>query len=148
MRLKSFRSFLWAALALWWTVGGVLPARAMEDDGSTLYARTLLEQINNYRQVNGLPPLRFDAGLTRLAKNHSFAMFQQKRMSHRNFDERFERSGSRLCVENVGWNYSNPLKQFDAWRHSSGHDENMLKDGVSKAGIAEIGKYVTFFACK
>ena len=75
-------------------------------------------------------------------------MFQQKRMSHRNFDERFERSGSRLCVENVGWNYSNPLKQFDAWRHSSGHDENMLKDGVSKAGIAEIGKYVTFFACK
>lgn len=145
MQLKTF---LWTTLALLYVVVAPLGARGMEDDGSTLYARTLLEQINNYRQVNGLAPLRFDAGLTSLAKTHSFAMFQQKRMSHRNFDERFERSGSRLCVENVGWNYSNPLKQFDAWRHSSGHDENMLKDGVAKAGIAEIGKYVTFFACK
>ena len=145
MQLKTF---LWTTLALLCVVVAPLGARAMEDDGSTLYARTLLEQINNYRQVNGLAPLRFDAGLTSLAKTHSFAMFQQKRMSHRNFDERFERSGSRLCVENVGWNYSNPLKQFDGWRHSSGHDENMLKDGVAKAGIAEIGKYVTFFACK
>ena len=123
-------------------------AGAMQDEGASLYARTLLEQINLYRQDNGLNPLRFDANLIRLAKNHSFEMFRQKMMSHRNFDERFERSGSRLCVENVGWNYSNPLKQFDGWRHSSGHDQNMLKEGVTKAGIAEIGNYVTFFACK
>lgn len=121
---------------------------AMQDEGATLYGRTLLEQINLYRQDNGLNPLRFDANLIHLAKNHSFAMSQQKRVSHSKFNERFERSGSRLCVENVGWNYSNPLKQFDAWRRSSGHDQNMLKEGVYKAGIAEIGNYVTFFACK
>jgi uncharacterized protein YkwD len=146
MRLKIFRFILWAPLALLSIVGAALPARAA-DDGSTLYDRTLLEQINNYRQVNGLNSLRFDVRLARLAKTHSFEMFQQKRVSHRNFDERFERAGSRLCVENVGWNYSTPLKQFDGWRHSSGHDENMLKEGVTRAGIAEVGRYVTFFAC-
>lgn len=121
---------------------------ASSAEGIPIYSQTLLEQINLYRQDNGLNPLRFDDNLIRLAKNHSFAMFQQKRMSHARFDERFERSGSRLCVENVGWNYSTPLQQFDAWRRSSGHDQNMLKDGIYKAGIAEIGKYVTFFACK
>lgn len=123
-------------------------AQAAPAEGVPIYSQTLLEQINLYRQDNGLNPLRFDDNLIRLAKNHSFAMFQQKRMSHARFDERFERSGSRLCVENVGWNYSTPLQQFDAWRRSSGHDQNMLKEGVYKAGIAEIGKYVTFFACK
>jgi uncharacterized protein YkwD len=121
---------------------------ARQDEGATLYGRTLLEQINLYRQDNGLNPLRFDAKLIHLAKNHSFAMSQQKRISHSKFNERFERSGSRMCVENVGWNYTTPLKQFDAWRRSSGHDQNMLKEGVYKAGIAEIGNYVTFFACK
>jgi uncharacterized protein YkwD len=123
-------------------------ARELPDVGVSLYSRTLLEQINLYRQDNGLNPLRFDAQLNHLAKTHSFAMFQQKRMSHSKFDERFERSGSRLCVENVGWNYSTALKQFDGWRRSKGHDQNMLKDGVSKVGIAEVGNYVTFFACK
>ena len=96
----------------------------------------------------GLPSLRFDDRLNHLAMTHSFAMSRQKRMSHANFDERFQRSGSRMCVENVGWNYPTPLKLFDGWRHSSGHNDNMLKDGVYYVGIAEVGKYVTFFACQ
>jgi uncharacterized protein YkwD len=127
-----------------------LSAAAQEPatEGVSQYSRTLLEQINLYRQDKGLNPLRFDAHLNHLARNHSYEMFQQKTMSHSHFDERFARSGSRLCVENVGWNYSTPLKQFDAWSRSRGHDQNMLAEGVNKAGIAEIGKYVTFFACK
>ncbi|MBV5319307.1 MAG: CAP domain-containing protein [Desulfobulbaceae bacterium] len=116
--------------------------------GVSLYGETLLAQINLYRQENGLNALRFDAGLNKLAQTHSFEMFQQKRMGHSNFNQRFERADSRLCVENVGWNYSNPLKMFDAWRLSRGHDENMLKEGINKAGISEVGDYVTFFACK
>ncbi|MCL2789830.1 MAG: CAP domain-containing protein [Desulfobulbus sp.] len=120
----------------------------MKDEGASLYARTLLEQINRYRYDRGLESLRFDANLIRLARHHSFEMFRQKIMSHRNFDQRFQRSGSRMCVENVGWNFSVPLKQFDAWRQSRDHDQNMLKEGVTKVGIAEVGNYVTFFACK
>ena len=121
---------------------------AYEQDDAGLYARTLLELINRYRNDYGLPSLRFDDRLNHLAMTHSFAMSRQKRMSHANFDERFERSGSRMCVENVGWNYPTPLKLFDGWKHSSGHNENMLKEGVYFVGIAEVGKYVTFFACQ
>lgn len=129
----------------------LLPMQAsavQEGEGVTLYGRTLLEQINLYRRDNGLNSLRFDAQLIHLAKNHSFAMSRQKMVSHSNFNERFERSGSRMCVENVGYNYTSPLKQFDGWRNSSAHDQNMLNAEITKAGIAEIGNYVTFFACK
>ena len=119
-----------------------------QSDGASLYARTLLEQINLYRHDNGLGQIRFDAHLNRLANRHSFEMFRQKMVSHRHFDQRFERSGSRVCVENVGSSFSVPRKQFDAWRQSSVHDQNMLKEGLTKAGIAEVGRYVTFFACK
>jgi len=140
------RSVLFAILLL-----SLIPSHKTalaQEEAASLYARTLLEQINRYRQDNGLGSLRFDANLIWLAKHHSFEMFRQKMMSHRNFDQRFDRSGSRMCVENVGWNYSTPLKQFDAWRQSSGHDQNMLKPEITKAGIAEVGNYVTFFACK
>lgn len=127
---------------------GAVRGASYEEDDASLYARTLLEQINAYRNDYGLPSLRFDDRLNHLAMTHSFAMSRQKRMSHANFDDRFERSGSRMCVENVGWNYPTPLKLFDGWRRSSGHNENMLKDGVNYVGIAEVGKYVTFFACQ
>ena len=112
------------------------------------YSRILLEQINLYRMNNGLNSLRIDPVLGQLAKEHSSHMFRRKRISHRNFDERSDQAGSCLCVENVGWHYTTPLKQFDAWRKSSGHDQNMLTKGILKAGIAEIGGYVTFFACQ
>ena len=125
-----------------------IPACAIQMTDTTLYGRTLLEQINRYRQDHGLSQLSFDPGLNRVAKSHSFTMFQQKRISHLDFNKRFERSGSRLCVENVGWNYTSPIKQFDAWRKSSAHDQNMLTDGLRKAGIAEVGGYVTFFSCQ
>lgn len=127
-----------------------IPVQAKEarPAGVSLYGETLLAQINIYRQENGLNGLRFDPGLIQLAQKHSYEMFQQKRIGHSNFNQRFERSNSRLCVENVGWNFTNPLKMFDSWRASRGHDENMLKEGITKAGIAEVGDYVTFFACK
>jgi len=116
--------------------------------GVTPYGETLLAQINQYRQENGLNGLRFDPGLVRLAQKHSFEMFRDKRISHGNFNQRFERADSRLCVENVGWHYSNPLDIFAAWQGSRGHDQNMLREGINQAGIAEVGEYVTFFACK
>lgn len=126
------------------------PLRAGQDQEAEVprYCRTLLELINSYRQMQGLNSLRFDDRLYRLARTHSFAMFRSGRLSHQNFDERFSRSGSRMCVENVGWNHTTALKQFDGWRHSTGHDDNMRKQGITRAGIAEIGNYVTFFACQ
>ncbi len=123
-------------------------SRSQEEQLITPYAASLLDLINNYRRYYDLPPLRFDARLNHLARKHSFDMFRHKRMSHQGFQDRFRRSGRRLCVENVGWNYNTPIKQFDGWRHSRGHDENLLHEQIRSVGIAQVGTYVTFFACR
>jgi uncharacterized protein YkwD len=138
------KSVLWVLLLMLFMGSGPVPAAA----GTSLYSRTLLELINTYRQEHGLNTLRSDAGLNRLARQHSFEMFRQKRISHLSFKERFDRAGSDLCVENVGGNHSNARQQFDAWRRSSAHNQNMLHDAIQKAGVVEIGNYVTFFACR
>jgi uncharacterized protein YkwD len=114
----------------------------------TPYVRTLLAQINLYRQDNGLQSLVLDPALTRAARTHSFSMFQQKRLSHLRFDQRFQQSNSRFCVENIGRGATNPLKQFDNWRRAGAHDQNMLVEEIRRAGIAEVGGFVTFFACQ
>ena len=137
------KSVLWVLLLMLFT--GAVPVPV---DGTSLYCRTLLELVNTYRQEHGLNTLRSDAGLNQLARQHSFAMFRQKRISHLSFKDRFERAGSDLCVENVGGNHSNARQQFDAWKRSSAHNQNMLRDSIQKAGVAEIGNYVTFFACR
>lgn len=119
----------------------VIPA----EDGS--YRQILLERINLYRLENGLNPLQLDPFLSHLAWNHCVAMFAKGRANHRDIDERFAQIDSTLCVENIGWNYGSPLGVFEGWRKSRGHNKNLLKEGINRAGIAEVGKYVTFFAC-
>jgi uncharacterized protein YkwD len=123
-------------------------AQAMRPADVSLFGETLLAMINRYRQDNGLTMLQFDPKLIQLAKKHSLEMFQQKAMGHRNFSERFDRSRSHLCVENVGWNYKTSQKMFEGWRNSPGHDRNMRAEGINKVGIAEVGDYITFFACQ
>ncbi len=127
---------------------GPVAARESVPAGVTPYGRTLLAQINLLRRDSGLGELAFDPALVKAARTHSFRMFQQKRLSHLDFKKRFAQSGSRLCVENIGWNFPNPLKQFDSWHGSVGHDRNMLVEDLRKAGIAEVGGYVTFIACR
>ncbi len=112
------------------------------------FSAELMERINTYRYQHGLGTLQFNGRLNQLARQHSMDMYRQRRMSHQGFDDRFRYSGSHLCVENVGWHYSTPAKQFEGWQHSSGHRSNMLEPSVVSAGIAEVGGYVTFFACR
>ena len=137
------RRVLWGVLL---TLGlSIVP---MTTEGSSLYSRTLLELINTHRQEHGLNTLRADDGLHRLARQHSFTMFRQKRVSHLGFRDRFDRAGSALCVENVGEGHTNARQQFEAWRNSSAHNQNMLHEDIQKTGIVEINNYVTFFACR
>lgn len=112
------------------------------------YTHSLLGQINRYRMQKDLNQLRLDPTLTQLAKKHSLMMFQKHKVSHNNFDERFQQAGSSLCIENVGWNSSSLSQIFEGWQQSRGHNRNMLKEEINRVGIAETGNYVTFFACK
>lgn len=117
------------------------------EEAPDYYSLTLFDRINRYRTSCGLDALRWDSGLALLARNHSLTMSRREKSSHRGFDRRFKQAGSWLCVENVGWNYPSPLHMFEGWRQSDGHNENLLNDRVNRVGIAEVGRYVTYFAC-
>jgi len=107
----------------------------------------LLTLINQYRAGQGLDPLVPSDRLTSLASEHSEFMLEQRRISHERFRERFNRSLSLTCVENVGFGYRYPQAQLDGWIRSPGHNRNLLDPKVRKVGIAVQDVYVTFFAC-
>ena len=130
------------------TAGASVKAHEKRSTGVSLYAEMLLALINQYRLENGLNMLRFEPRLIQLARRHSVEMFQQKMVSHHNFKQRMEIARSCLCVENVGWNNNVPQKRFEDWQGTPENNQNMLAEGIQKAGIAEAGNYVTFIACK
>ena len=111
------------------------------------YSQALLTAINQYRLANNRNSLALDPFLMRLAQGHSQAMFNRQKASHRDIDDRFRQVNSSYCVENVGGDYHSPQEMMTAWRQSRRHDRNLLREGITRAGIAEVGNYVTFFAC-
>ncbi|MFZ0724697.1 MAG: MopE-related protein [Desulfobacterales bacterium] len=115
--------------------------------GNSAYETQLLELISAYRTSNALSPLSFDALLNSLAAEHSEYMHANNSMNHDGFYDRADRSGFSYCVENVGWNYPTPDAQFEGWRNSSGHNQNMLNTHIGYAGISKVGSFVTFLAC-
>lgn len=133
----------------------LFPAQPGSGSGSGLcgeapsaFEEAVLKHINQYRMKNGLEALSSHNTLQRLAKGHSQSMCREESLNHDKFGERFNRSGRLLCVENVGWNYASAIDQFEGWRKSAGHNENMLHRRIRVAGISKVGDYVTFFACE
>jgi uncharacterized protein YkwD len=110
----------------------------------------LLTRINAWRQEHGLDALRRDARLDALALEQARAMRAAKRLSHDGFDERFDRAGSNHCVENAGLLWPEPAakRQFEGWRDSPGHNENLLDPEIRRAGLAMDGGYTAFFSCR
>jgi uncharacterized protein YkwD len=122
-------------------------AHAGDKKASSSYEEELLSHINDYRLENGLNPLSFDNALNKSAKIQSQHMKLTDTLDHASFHDRYKQCGRSLCVENIGWNFITPDGQFQAWRNSRGHNENMLNKQIKHAGISKIGPYVTFFAC-
>jgi uncharacterized protein YkwD len=137
---RSRRSIAAAAFA-----GIAQLAYAAEADDS--YAQRLAVLVNQYRVAHQLAAFVVDAELINLGREHSAAMAKANQLNHDDFPARVRRSGRPLCVENVGWNYPWPEAQFDAWRASPGHDQNMLDPRVDRVGVAVVANYVTLIAC-
>ncbi|MGF1537977.1 MAG: CAP domain-containing protein [Elainellaceae cyanobacterium] len=111
---------------------------------------TILEQINEYRQEQGLAPLNSDGAIQQQAQQHSSAMAQgTSPVSHDGFDARVEAIAKsidyRSAAENVAYNegYASPGEQaVQGWLESPGHLENIRGDynltgiGVSRDGRA------------
>ena len=115
--------------------------------GPDTYVAELGKLVNEYRKQHGLAPLAADPRLELLADAHSAGMAGAHRMSHDGFQARMQKTGYKLCVENVGWNYPSARQQFEGWKNSPGHDHNLRDARVTRIGIGTSANYVTFIAC-
>jgi uncharacterized protein YkwD len=113
----------------------------MADPGAHLDSQVAASMISQYRQNNGVGTVVIDPELTRLAESQSQAMAAKNKLDHdvrAPLPKRLAEAGypATLAVENVSAGYHTLAEAFSGWRDSPPHRENMLKNGVTKMGIA------------
>ena len=109
--------------------------------GAELDPQAAASMISQYRQNNGLGAVVVDPDLMKLAEPQSQAMASQNKLDHdvkAPLAKRLAASGypATLAVENVSAGYHTLAEAFSGWRDSPPHKANMLKNGVTKLGIA------------
>ena len=113
----------------------------MADAGARLDPQAAASMISLYRQNNGLGGVTVDPALMNLAEQQSQAMAGRNKLDHDvkgPLERRLSASGypATLAVENVSAGYHTLAEAFSGWRDSPPHKANMLKNGVTKLGIA------------
>ncbi len=114
---------------------------SMADPGAKLDAQAAASMISLYRQNNGVGGVVVDPDLMKLAEQQAQAMASQNKLDHdvrAPLAKRLNSSGypATLAVENVSAGYHTLAEAFSGWRDSPPHRANMLKNGVTKLGIA------------
>jgi len=114
---------------------------SMANGGARLDPIAAASMISLYRQNNGLGGVAVDPALMKLAENQSMAMASRNKLDHdvtAPLAKRLNASGypANLAVENVSAGYHTLAEAFSGWRDSPPHKANMLKNGVTKLGIA------------
>ena len=114
---------------------------SMADGGARLDPQAAASMISLYRQNNGLGAVVVDPELMKLAEAQSQAMASRNKLDHdvkAPLTRRLNAAGypATLAVENVSAGYHTLAEAFSGWRDSPPHRENMLKNGVTKLGIA------------
>ena len=104
---------------------------------------TLLSLINEYRQQNGLQPLRVSSALTTAAQLHSEDMALNNYYSHtsldgRTFVDRIRQAGytyNTVLGENIAAGIATAQYVFEAWKSSPTHNSIMLDPRFKVVGI-------------
>ena len=113
----------------------------MAEPGARLDPVTAASMISQYRQNNLLSVVQVDSELMKLAEAQSQAMASQNKLDHdvrAPLVKRLAGAGypATVAVENVSAGYHTLAEAFSGWRDSPPHNANMLKNGVTKLGIA------------
>jgi len=113
----------------------------MANGGAKLDPQAAASMISLYRQNNGLGAVAVDPELMKLAEAQSQAMASRNKLDHdvkAPLAQRLNASGypATQAVENVSAGYHTLAEAFSGWRDSPPHRANMLKNGVTKLGIA------------
>jgi uncharacterized protein YkwD len=113
----------------------------MASAGARLDSQAAATMISQYRQNNGLGVVTVDPDLMKLAEQQSQVMASRNKLDHdvkAPLAQRLNASGypATQAVENVSAGYHTLAEAFSGWRDSPPHRANMLKNGVTKLGIA------------
>ena len=114
---------------------------SMANGGAKLDPVAAASMISLYRLNNSLGAVAVDPELMKLAEQQSQAMASRNKLDHdvkAPLAKRLNASGypATLAVENVSARYHTMAEAFSGWRDSPPHRANMLKNGVTKLGIA------------
>jgi uncharacterized protein YkwD len=104
---------------------------------------SLLEAVNGVRGAHKLRPLRVDPALVRAARAHSAALLRRNVFEHGAFASRILHYGGRgpTLGENLAWGVGSRASArsiVNAWMHSPGHRENLLRPGWNRIGIGAL----------
>jgi len=129
--------------------------RSMASPTAELDAQAAASMISGYRQNNGLGAVTVDPTLMQLAQEQASAIAARDKVdsdAKGAFAKRMQASGfdGKLAAENISAGYHTLAEAFSGWRDSPPHRANMLKDGVTRIGIAAVytpnSKYKVFWA--
>lgn len=109
--------------------------------------------ISRYRQQHGLSAVSVDPKLMQLANEQALAMAKAGVLEHdvyKPFSARVVRYGADLAVENIAAGTTSFDSALALWKHSPGHNANLLKGGATRFGIASASapqsRYKVFWA--
>ena len=124
---------------------------------------SFITYLNQYRAENGVQPVDFNPHLTVSCFWHAFDCANNDHIQHQSaWPERYglnpedrartagwaavdytTEGGSAGYTENILWHSNNYSAEeaIDAWKTSSGHNENMLRPEMMTCGFAKFGLY-------
>lgn len=147
MALAGLLLAAWGPPALAVGGGGEPPRDAARAPRWPVAAAEILAEVNRVRASLGLGSLRASPDLDEIASAHSRDMAARRRPSHDGFENRLDRTGASLCVENVAAGFTAAAPLVAAWHAAPAHRRNLYEPRVSRVGIGSIDRFVTLFAC-
>ena len=113
-------------------------------------ANLIVQKTNDFRQKQGLQPLKTNAKLTETAQDFAGFMAMTDQYGHtadgNRPSQRVKQHGYEYCLvaENIAYQFSSlgfatdelAEKFFEGWKNSPGHRKNMLKSAATETGVA------------
>lgn len=117
---------------------GVIDISVKEGELFTLteLESAMIREANKWRATVGSPPVFFDPGLMRTARQHSANMRRAGRKC-------WHGGTSGWSAENVAWNQPDPVSVTNDWRNSHGHWSAMRNPRFEYIGVAGDNLYWT-----
>lgn len=112
-------------------LGGGPPLRV-----STREAAEAARVISAYRRSRGLGAVVVDEKLNEAAAEQARSIARAGRLSHGDFASRMAPYDVSAAAENLAMGSSTLAGTMAQWRESRGHDANLLKEGMTRIGLA------------